>query len=125
MEEVGELAHTLYLDEDIEVVEAEVKYFLEVVGVGLGKLVVDKEAAVVGQKVENADEAASFFIGGQRVDFGGDQSQQVIAGEPGLPAVGGDVVVDQPADVLGFDQLPVLFEEVGELVVAVAVDDIF
>ena len=39
----------------------------------------------------------------------------MVAGEPGLPAVGVEVVLNEPADVVGLNQLPIFPQEIGEL----------
>ena len=39
----------------------------------------------------------------------------MVAGEPGLPAVGVEVVFDKSADVVGLNQLPIFPQEIGEL----------
>ena len=63
-------------------------YLLEMDCVGFWELVVDEEAAIVAQKMTYTDQTTSFFIGHHRVYFAGDQSQEMVAEEPGLPAVG-------------------------------------
>ena len=71
------------------------------------------------------NQTTSFFIGHHGVYFAGDQSQEMVAKEPGLSAVGWDMVIDESADMVGFDQLPVFPQEFSKLGVAVAVYDIF
>ena len=115
MENLDELIVAFELFEGFEVIEAEVQDLLKVDGVVLGELVVDEETTVVAQEVKHADQAAPFLIGKQGIYFTGDQTQQVVAGEPGLPAVGVEVVLNEPADVVGLNQLPIFPQEIGEL----------